>query len=64
MDEKGGGDEPGKTEGRETAIGIYHVGKELIFNKRGKNKNLIPMNNDNNSSNSNNNSSKNNKDWL
>lgn len=63
FDEKRGADEPGRTEGRETVIRKCYVGKEPIFNKRGKNKNLIPMNNDKNSGNSNNNN-KNNKDWL
>lgn len=61
LDEKGGGDEPGRTEERKTVVRICYVGKEPIFNKRGKIKSLIPMNDDDNSSNCNN-SSKKNKD--
>lgn len=40
LDERGGGDEPGRTEERETVVRICYVGKEPIFNKRGKNKKL------------------------
>lgn len=40
LNERGGGDEPGRTEERETVVRICYVGKEPIFNKRGKNKKL------------------------